>query len=206
MSSASKKAFFDNLVFEVCENVYEPSEDSFLFAGKLRLNFGARVLDMGTGSGILGILAAKQAKEVLAVDVNPYAIHCAKHNAEINNVRGKMIFIQGDLFAPLNDAETFDLILFNSPYVPTEEGEANSWLSQAWAGGKNGRQVIDRFIIQAPPYLRRQGRILLLQSTLSDIEETARRFEKVNMVSKVVSTQALPFFEKIVLLEIRKAI
>jgi release factor glutamine methyltransferase len=206
MNSAIKKSFFGDYVFEVCENVYEPAEDSFLFAENLRVKPGSRVLDMGTGSGILGTLAAKEANEVVAVDVNPFAVHCAKHNAALNNVQGKMSFIQGDLFAPLDEAEKFDLILFNSPYLPMEEGEVDSWLSQAWAGGVTGRQVIDRFISQAPSHLAGTGRILLLQSTLSDVEKTVQKFAKLNMTSKVLSELALPFFEKIVLIEVKNDI
>ncbi len=51
-------------------------------------------------------------------------------------------------------------------------------LVRAWAGGVNGRQVIDRFISQAPLHLNAYGRILLMQSTLADVEETIRKFEE----------------------------
>jgi len=50
---------------------------------------------------ILGILAAKQAAQVLAVDLNPYAINCAKENARLNGVRSNIAFIQADLFMAL---------------------------------------------------------------------------------------------------------
>jgi len=200
MHSANRKAFFGDLVFEVCENVYEPAEDSFLFAETLYLKTGARVLDMGTGSGILGVLAAKEASEVVAVDVNPHAIHCAKQNATRNSVHGKMAFLQGDLFTPLNNAAKFDLILFNAPYLPSEQGEEESWLGRAWAGGIAGRQVIDRFISQAPNHLKKEGEILLMQSNLADVEATHRAFEARGMNAAVVAREDLPFFETLVLL------
>ena len=201
MHSANKKAFFGEFVFEVCEEVYEPAEDSFLFAENLRVKAGARVLDMGTGSGILGILAAKQASEVLAVDVNPYAIYCAKQNAKRNSRQSNMNFLQGDLFTPLTEEAKFDLILFNSPYLPSEQGEDATWLGRAWAGGATGRQVIDRFISQAPQYLEENGEILLMQSNLANVEQTQEKFLAYGLKTETVASLNLPFFEILFLLK-----
>jgi len=187
----------------VWANVYAPAEDSFLFAENLDVKEGERVLDMGTGCSILGILAAKKASFVVAVDVNPYAVRCARENVTFNNVRGKMAFIQGDLFTPLREAEKFDVILFNAPYLPADESEADSWVGRAWAGGATGRQVIDRFIFEAPRHLKRSGRVLLMQSTLADMDETVHRFEECGMSARVVAERALPFFETIILFEAR---
>jgi release factor glutamine methyltransferase len=201
MHSANKKAFFGDYVFEVCENVYEPAEDSFLFAENLLVKAGASVLDMGTGSGILGILAAKQASEVIAMDVNPYAIRCAKQNAKRNNCQRNMNFLQGSLFTPLTEEAKFDLILFNSPYLPSEQGEDATWLGRAWAGGTTGRQVIDRFISQALQHLEGKGEILLMQSNLANVEQTQEQFLAYGLKTETVASLNLPFFETLVLLK-----
>jgi release factor glutamine methyltransferase len=200
MHSRIKRAFFGNYAFDVWENVYEPAEDSFLFAENLRVNLGERVLDVGTGCGMLGVVAAEKAGEVVAVDVNPYAVRCAKHNAVVSGFSGKMAFVRGDLLTFLKGEEAFDLILFNAPYLPTEDGEADTWLGRAWAGGATGRQVIDRFIMQAASHLKRTGRIFLMQSTLSDVEETRDGFARRGLSVEVVAKLALPFFEELVLL------
>jgi len=197
----AKKACFGNLVFEVCENVYEPAEDSFLFADNLVVKQGERVMDVGTGGGILGILAAEKAKEVVAVDLNPYAIRCARQNAVANRAQDKMIFLQADLFSALAEKACFDLILFNAPYVPSEASETETWLGRAWAGGASGRQVIDRFILGVPKHLERKGRVLLMQSTLAGVAETHCKFAECNMQSRVVAELALPFFETLELIE-----
>jgi release factor glutamine methyltransferase len=201
MHSLTKKVFFNERAFDVCDNVYEPAEDSFLFAENLRVNQGENVLDMGTGCGILGILAARYAREVLAMDLNPYAVRCAKQNALANGVRDRMLFLQGDLFSSIKETEEFDVILFNAPYLPAKASETNSWLELAWAGGKTGRQVIDRFITQAPNHLKPRGKIFLMQSTLANVEETRLRFANLNLETSAVAESALPFFETLVLLE-----
>ncbi|MEM2105519.1 MAG: class I SAM-dependent methyltransferase [Candidatus Bathyarchaeia archaeon] len=196
-----KIVFFRDKVFHVCENVYEPAEDSFLFAANLEIKKGDVVLDMGAGCGILGIIAAEKASKVIAVDINPHAIRCAKENAVRNNVADKMLFVQGSLFTPLRVKRFFDLILFNAPYLPTRNTEKLSWIEYAWSGGLNGRQVIDCFIYEVPKYLKASGRVFLMQSNLSGIKKTTQKFNSVGMKAKVIAELNLPFFEKVVLFE-----
>lgn len=196
-----KRVHFGNYVFNVWENVYEPAEDSFLFAENLGVEKGAEVLDVGTGCGMLGILAAEKAGYVVAVDLNPYAVRCARENAALNNLRCKMAFIQTDLLTALNENARFDLILFNAPYLPAAESEEDSWIGRAWAGGINGRKFIDRFICDAPVHLKPNGRILLMQSTLANVEETKIKFAEHNLKARIKTELKLPFFEILTLIE-----
>jgi len=199
-----KKLFIEGYVFLVDENVYEPAEDTFLLAENLKVKEKEVVLDMGTGCGILAVLAAKKAKKVVATDVNPYALKCAEKNAKMNGVEEKIEFRLGDLFQPIRPDETFSLILFNAPYLPSEPYEERSWIGRAWSGGPRGRKVIDRFITDAPEFLAVDGRILLVQSSLSDIDKTVERLNKRGLKARVVAEVKFPF-ERIALIEAKRA-
>lgn len=201
MHCPTKRTRFGDALFDVYDDVYEPAEDSFLFADNLDVKPSEHVLDVGTGCGFLAVLAAKKASSVTAVDLNPHALACAKHNCILNNVGGKVAFVRGDLLTALNERVFFDLILFNAPYLPSEEGEETTWIGRSWAGGANGRQVVDRFITQAPGHLRVGGRILLLQSTLTGVEETTRVFRARNFQAGIIAERSLPFFETLTLIE-----
>ena len=195
-----KKVYFKDYVFMVDEHVYEPAEDSFLLAEKMTVTEDDAVLDMGTGCGILAVLAAEKAKRVLAVDINPHAIECAIKNAEMNGVKERIEFRNGDLFQPIKPNESFSLILFNSPYLPSEPDEERSWTGKAWAGGSNGRKVIDRFVMNVPNFLAAGGRIQLVQSSLSDVDRTLKMFSERSLRAMVVA-QVKVAFERIVLVE-----
>lgn len=197
-----KKFFFDDCVFYVLENVYEPAEDTCLLAENLRVSKNDFVLDMGTGCGILGILAAKKARSVIAVDINPYAVRCAKVNAKLNRVKGKMNILRGDLFQPIGGGEVFDVILLNAPYLPSEPEEPKTWVEKAWAGGPNGRELIKRFLFEAPKYLKTDGRIFLVQSTLSDVGETMWTLKKARLRANIIAEEKVAF-ETIVVIEAR---
>jgi release factor glutamine methyltransferase len=196
-----KRVHFGEYTFDVYEDVYDPAEDSFLFAKNLVVKEGEQVLDVGTGSGILAVIAAKYAGGVVAVDLNPFAIRCAKNNSTLNGVNGKVGFIQASLFTALNPTNAFNLILFNAPYLPSEEKEVTSWIDRAWAGGINGRELVDRFIFEVPRYLKPYGRVLLMQSTLTGVEETLQKFSENNLKAMVIAEQKLPFFETLTLIE-----
>jgi len=196
-----KKVHFKDHVFMVDEHVYEPAEDSFLLAEKMTVTEDDAVLDMGTGCGILAVLAAEKAKRVLAVDINPHAIECAIKNAEMNGA--KITFRNGDLFQPIKPDESFSLILFNAPYLPSEPDEERSWIGKAWAGGSNGRKVIDRFVIDAPNFLAAGGRIQLVQSSLSNVNRTIQMFSERNLRAMPVA-QVKVAFESIVLVEAKR--
>ena len=203
MNLPNKKVTFKEKTFIVYKDVYLPAEDTFILAENLSINNDEKVLDMGCGCGILSILAAENAGKVVAVDINPHATACASYNAILTNLSHKIETRTGDLFEKVKAAERFDVILFNAPYLPIEEsGREREWIEKAWCGGSTGRIVIDRFIDEVPKYLTAGGRILLVQSNLSNVEDTLHRFIQHGLRACIMKSVKVPF-EKITLIEAR---
>ena len=118
--------------------IYMPSVATLTLAKNLRNIDGARVLDLGTGSGFLAILASKLgAKHIVAVDISPRAIRAAKENATINEVKN-IEFKIGDIYHPVEN-DVFDLIICNPPMTPSRD----SLPRYTW-GGADGRMILDR--------------------------------------------------------------
>ncbi|UCD95999.1 MAG: methyltransferase [Candidatus Bathyarchaeota archaeon] len=200
MPSLDRSVTFRKYRFLVDPEVYFPAEDTFLFADHLSVGLNETVMDMGTGCGFFAILSAEKASDVLAVDINPRAVACTRKNVVQNSVGTKVETFVGDLFNPIRSGVGFDLILFNAPYLPVEVDEGDAWIQMAWAGGSDGRCVIERFIDQVPNYLSKEGRVLLMQSTLSSPEATLRRFKKQGLNPRIIAEEHC-FFEKIALIE-----
>lgn len=187
------RIFFNGRAFYVFDQVYKPDADTFLLAENLEVNPKDSVLELGTGCGLLGILSALKAEHVVAVDINPYAVTCTKLNAKINGVPDRVEVIRGDLCSSLRQDAFFDLILFNAPYLPVTEEEIRSWIDYAWSGGLKGREIIDRFITQTSDHLKPGGRVLLVQSTLSDVEQTLKEFQQRGFKATVIGEQKAEF-------------
>jgi len=202
MKSLRKQVFYDNLTFQVYKDVYEPAEDTFLIADNLAqiVKEGDAVLDIGTGCGILAIIAAKKAKKVIATDVNPQAVECARLNTKTNGFSRKIELRLGDLFQPVRKTENLDVIVFNAPYLPSSLSEQETWIGRSWAGGPTGRQLIDRFIKEVPRFLKRNGKILLVQSSLANIDETLEKFLEVGLEAHVIAERKVAF-ETIVVIQ-----
>lgn len=170
--------------------VYEPAEDSMLLADNLGVCGGDLVLDMGTGTGFLALLAAIKAKRVLGVDVNSRAIDVARGNALLNNIKN-VEFRVSDLFSDIKD-EVFDLIIFNPPYLPVDEIDV---LGRSWSGGSKGLDVIRRFLKSAHDYLNEGGGIQLLVSSFNDLDELREILNENNFGFEILAKKKLWFEE-----------
>lgn len=174
-----------DITISTCVDVYEPREDSYLMTRAIQEYAKGTVLDMGTGSGILGISAALKGCKVTFCDININAIECAKLNAQKNSVDGE--FIISDLFS--NIKNKFDTILFNPPYLDSEK-----IIDLALDGGKNGRKHIDIFLSTYKKYINKDGIVLLLESSINNYQQDIKNFN-----AKVVLSKKL-FFEELVIL------
>jgi release factor glutamine methyltransferase len=142
------------------------------FAGKLDAELvkpGSRVLDLGTGSGICAIAAARWSPEVVAVDINPEAVRCARFNSLLNRVEDRVDVRQGDLFAPVT-GERFDLVLFNPPYY---RGTPRNLIDHAW----RSTDVVSRFAAELGSHIKPQGSALVILSTDGEADQFLSTFE-----------------------------
>jgi release factor glutamine methyltransferase len=151
----------NGLPFVVLPDVFNPKllrSGAFLISELHRIPYGAKVLDLGSGSGACGIAAALRGCQVVAVDINPSAVRCTRINALLNNV--DIDIRQGDLFAPVTD-ERFNVILFNPPYY---RGAPRDALDHAW----RSTDIAERFAAQLMSHLAPSGYALVVLSSDGD--------------------------------------
>ena len=183
--------------FELLDDVYDPSEDSYLLvdAALAEVRPGDRVLEIGTGSGIVSLFLMDRDASVVATDISPLA--CA--NARRNGVE----VVRADLYHGL--CGPFDLVIFNPPYLPTSEEERlGSWLDHAFDGGPTGRKVIARFLEGIGTILPPCGRVLTVFSSLTGIAEVEEMYRSHGFTVETVSTEKVPFETLIVLKCVRR--
>ena len=187
---------------ETDDLVYIPSDDTFLLAENLEIKEGQSVLEIGTGSGLVSMYASLLTDDVTATDINFNALELAEKNFKLNNINTITLEF-GDLIEPVKDRK-FDVILFNTPYLPTDSDDIiNDDLNYAFDGGLDGRKVIDRFIKEAPNHLNDKGIIQMIQSSLSDNDRTLDMFDRNGFVAEIAESEKF-FFEEIVLINAYK--
>jgi len=181
------------------ETVYQPAEDSRLLAEAAVgvAEGGDRVLEVGTGSGwVADRIASETGATVVGIDVSREA--CAQ-----TRDRGLPV-VQGDLVSPVR-AETFDLVCFNPPYLPTPpEMEWDDAMEAALSGGETGRAVVEPFLEDVGRVVAPGGRVLLLVSTLTDVDAVRDFAARCGLDSTVLEEASFPF-ERLVVLRLERS-
>jgi release factor glutamine methyltransferase len=139
----------------------------------------AEVLDMGTGSGVCAVIAARHARRVVAVDINPEAVRCAGINALLNHLEHKIEVRHADLFAAV-PAERFDVILFNPPFLV---GAPENDRDRAW----RSNDVAERFAAGLSAHLKPGGFALMLLSTFGAAPVFLEEFRKQGCAVQVLA-------------------
>jgi len=196
--------------------IYEPREDSFLLQKYVKKYAKDLVLDMGTGSGIQAKTASFTAKQVIGLDIDKEAVkYCKKHNKNIHFFKSNLFQIFEDNFffydqvdnkieiynkRKVSDREKrktlvakqikFDLIIFNPPYLP-QKLKKRDIISE---GGKKAYEILEKFFDKAPIYLKKDGKILIVFSSLTNKQKINEFIEKNNLKSVELEKKHV-FFE-----------
>ncbi|MBN2422130.1 methyltransferase [Candidatus Woesearchaeota archaeon] len=197
------------------DQVYFPREDSYLLQNHVE-KYSKEcelVLDMGTGSGIQAITAAKKAKYVLACDINEKSVEYVKKEISYDKIKNITVF-QSDLFDFLdknyfdlktktftksNKKNRFDLIVFNPPYLIQDLGIKDD----AIYGGKRGYETTERFLNRAGDFLKDNGKILITSSSLVNQEKIQGIIDDCLLESEKIDSEHY-FFETVFVHLIKK--
>jgi len=161
--------------------IYEPREDSHLIKKYIKnYSKNKKVLDIGTGSGILAKEARKYTKNVTASDINK---ECLK------NLKG-IKTIYSDLFEKIKGK--FDLIIFNPPYLPLDKREdEESALSTT--GGIKGYETLERFLNELKFHLNKDGKALIVFSSLTKKRKVDTMIRKNSFKFKLLEEKRIPY-------------
>lgn len=140
-----------------------------------------RVLDMGTGSGVCAVHAARHARRVVAVDINPAAVRCATINVALNGMEERVEVRHGDLFAPVA-GERFDLILFNPPFL---RGAPRDDRDRAW----RSVDVAERFAAGLRDHLAPGGAALVVLSSFGGAAAFLEEFRRQQLAVGVLAAR-----------------
>jgi release factor glutamine methyltransferase len=174
--------------------IYEPEEDSYLISFVLKKNIPLYLkknpdlsfFEVGAGGGINLECAKKSGvKNIHSCDINLSAVkHCKKLGFSC---------VKSDLFSNINNK--FDLIIFNPPYLPLDKKEPKN-SRVATTGGIKGSEIINKFLRQAKDYLKKNGKIILLVSSLT------KDIDFLDYKKKLLERKKL-FFEELFVWELK---
>jgi SAM-dependent methyltransferase len=163
---------------ELSDATFAPTTISTLLAEALVISEGDDVIDMGCGSGVLSIVAAKLgAGRVMGIDTAPDVVEVASRNAALQGVDAVTAFYRGDLFDPLPPDVTADVIIGDVSGIPDPLAQVSGWFPGSRGGGSRGSELPIRMLEAARERLREGGRLFLPTGSLQDenaILRTAR--------------------------------
>ena len=165
---------FCGFLFKVDQRALIPrpeTEELTTLCAKLSLPESPRILDLGCGSGVIGITLALLLEEkrpaVTLVDKSPEALSLARENKKELAPQADLHFVESDLFCALDSSDLgFDLVASNLPYVPKHEQidlcrEVLRDPPMALYGGEKGTEMIERFFSEVSSYLKAGGHVAI---------------------------------------------
>jgi methylase of polypeptide subunit release factors len=183
------KGRFGPMELLVGDATFRPSTISTLLADALVVRPGSVVVDVGCGSGILSIIAAKLgAGHVVGVDAAEGTVEVAGANAAAHGVADRVEFIQGDMFEPLDPDLQPDVIIGDVSGIPDEIAAVSGWFPSGLSGGPTGAELPMRMIEESKRLLKKGGRLFLptgsLQDEVSILERAKHAFGSMKQLAE----------------------
>ena len=175
-------------------SVYQPSDDSELLLEAVVNLKNNNVLEIGIGSGIILRSLSTNNDYVIGVDINQESLDYAISYLQKINLHKNVDLILGDGPTMFN-SETFDLIVFNPPYLPHDD-----YTDRTTDGGKTGLELTIDWLELSLNLIKKTGKIKFLQSNLTPIDkylETLSKSFSVNILQKKKI-----FFEELYIIEV----
>ena len=165
------------ILLQLEPGVFCPSEHGSKLVDYIAVQQGEHVLDMGTGTGFLGIVAAQQGGIVDVSDPSEHAVNLAIRNAELNNV-----FIKGYVGKYFcTPRKTYDYIIANLPHeiIPEAYAREIGDLEKTINGGLKGNEYILTFLDQAHLHMCANSRVLMCAYSMSDYITTLNKMRSL---------------------------
>ncbi len=178
--------------FKVTKDVLSPRMETEILVEKVikSIDKKCRVLDIGTGSGIIAICIAKNTSAIVtAVDISNKALDVAKYNAEKNNVT--VNFVNSNLFDNLKNVKKFDIIVSNPPYIPSNDinkldVEVKDYDPKlALDGGEDGLDFYKKIVASAPSFLNKNGKLFFeigIKQSSDIVDILQKDFEDIQVI------------------------
>ena len=200
-------AHFMGEKFVVNDDVLIPRDETEILIRETNKEIfkGAKILDIGTGSGIIPCMVGKYSKEknldveILGVDISNGAIHIALDNVKKLNLIRTCIFRKSDLFSNIRSDEKFDIIVSNPPYIPKkmyetiqEEVKFEPY-NALFTEDDDGLYFYKKITADAPKFLKKGGFILfeLMQGQADDVFKllSDRGFKNIQIIKDLAGIE-----------------
>jgi len=180
------------IVLSLSDDVGPASAYSLLLAENIPDLTGKVAVDLGTGSGILAIVASLQgATTVYLLDTYYKAIGLALENGKSNGVVDRLVHLPiGATMLPLPAGKKVDVILSNPAQLPLPQQDREN---SPFYAGPDGRSMIDALIVEAPTKLNPSGRLLIVHTSLANLNKSLAMIESVGLRPGIVAERSIPF-------------
>lgn len=177
----------------VAPTTFRPTTVSKLVADAIEVKDNDVVIDVGCGSGVLAIIAAKLgARRVYGVDAAAETVEVATANAAAQGVSDRTTFLEGDVLAPVPEGVEADLVIGDISGIPDTIAEESGWFPAGLAGGPRGSELPIRMLEEAKAILKRGGKLLLPTGSIQDERSILEKARSAFSAIKQVTEKRIP--------------